>query len=112
MNGHSVFKIIGWVIFGVIAAVVVGFLLGLAVMYLWNWLMPELFGLPQITYWQAVGLFILCHLLFKSHSGHEHHSKNGKKVKHPFPFKAHIHACLEKEEKGEGGEEGISPLAT
>ena len=35
-----------------------------AVHYLWNWLMPEIFGLHAITYWQAVGLIGLTWLLF------------------------------------------------
>ena len=36
---------------------------GSAVLYLWNWLMPALFGLPAITFWQAVGLLALSWLL-------------------------------------------------
>ena len=35
-------------------------------MWPWNWLMPELFGLKVIEYWQAFGLMILCGMLFKS----------------------------------------------
>lgn len=43
-------------------------LAGLAclVMMLWNWLVPELFGLPKIQFWKALGLFALCRLLFGS----------------------------------------------
>lgn len=33
--------------------------------YLWNWLMPIIFGLKEITIWQALGLNILCTILFK-----------------------------------------------
>lgn len=33
-------------------------------MLLWNSLLPEIFHLPQITFWQAVGLLILSRLLF------------------------------------------------
>ncbi len=62
-------KIIGWIAMGVAGVTAIGFCLGLVVMVLWNWLMPALFGLPVITYWQAVGLFVLCHLLFKGHGG-------------------------------------------
>lgn len=40
----------------------------LPVMLLWNWLMPLLFGLPKLTFWQAFGLTWLCSLLFKSHA--------------------------------------------
>lgn len=37
-------------------------------MLLWNWLMPTIFGLTTITYWQGFGLWILCDLLFKSNT--------------------------------------------
>jgi hypothetical protein len=32
-------------------------------MLLWNWLMPALFGLTAVNYWQAAGLFVLTRLL-------------------------------------------------
>jgi hypothetical protein len=38
---------------------------GLGVFYLWNWLMPQLFGLHAVTYWQALGLVGLSWLLFR-----------------------------------------------
>lgn len=37
---------------------------GVAVMLLWNWLMPLIFGLSSISFWEAVGLTFLCNLLF------------------------------------------------
>jgi len=37
---------------------------GWIVMSLWNWLGPELFGLRQVTFWQALGLLVLCRILF------------------------------------------------
>ena len=42
--------------------VIAGF--GNAVLHLWNWLMPSLFGLHPITFWQAVGLLALSWILF------------------------------------------------
>lgn len=36
------------------------------VMLLWNWLMPIIFGLPVITFWQALGVALLSSILFKS----------------------------------------------
>ena len=45
--------------------VVAGF--GQAVLHLWNWLMPDLFGLRAITFWQAVGMIGLSWILF--HAG-------------------------------------------
>ena len=43
-------------------------LFALPTMWLWDWLMPELFGLKEITLFQAWGLNFLCGLLFKSHN--------------------------------------------
>ena len=40
-------------------------LCGWVVMLLWNWLMPEIFGLKRLGYWQAWGLLALCTILFK-----------------------------------------------
>ena len=48
---------------GLIAILIV--ILGYPVMLLWNWLIPELFGLSEITFWQAIGLNILCTILFR-----------------------------------------------
>ena len=35
----------------------------MAVMLLWNWLIPELFNGKMINYWQAMGLLVLVRLL-------------------------------------------------
>ena len=37
---------------------------GEIVMHLWNWLAPTLFGLREVTFWQALGLLLLCRILF------------------------------------------------
>ena len=42
---------------------------GSAVMHLWNGLMPALFGLAAVSFWQAVGLLALSWLLFGSWRG-------------------------------------------
>lgn len=52
-----------------IACVVGAFLLGYVVMSLWNWLMPELFGLATITYWKAFGILVLAKILFGGFGG-------------------------------------------
>ncbi len=44
--------------------IVLGLLIALPIMWLWNWLMPVLFGLPTITFWQSLGLFALIRCLF------------------------------------------------
>ena len=52
-----------YLIIGLVAIVIV--LLGYPLMLLWNWLMPIIFGLPEITFWQAIGLNLLSTILFK-----------------------------------------------
>ena len=49
----------------ILLIVLVATLLGLPLMWLWNWLMPMLFNLPEITFWQALGLNALSTILFK-----------------------------------------------
>jgi hypothetical protein len=43
----------------------VAILMGLPLMVLWNLLMPQLFNLPEIGFWQAVGLNFMCSIMFK-----------------------------------------------
>ena len=66
-------------------AVAAGF--SAVVMLLWNWLMPTLFGLGVISFWQALGILVLSRILFggfggghgmkrhKFHAGHHLHDK-------------------------------------
>jgi hypothetical protein len=37
---------------------------GEVVLHLWNWLLPPLFGWPEITFWKALGILALCRILF------------------------------------------------
>jgi hypothetical protein len=57
------------IILGSISLVIlIAILLAFPVMWLWNWLMPVIFGLIRITVWQALGLNMLCGFLLKSNS--------------------------------------------
>jgi hypothetical protein len=47
---------------------------GFVVMELWNALMPQIFGLRALTFWQALGLLLLAKLLF---GGFHRHSGGG-----------------------------------
>ncbi|WP_185212524.1 hypothetical protein [Sphingobacterium mizutaii] len=64
MNSSMNTKRKGKKIFIGIAIVIFFFLLIALLQFLWNKLMPEIFGLKTIDYWQALGLFILSKLLF------------------------------------------------
>ena len=46
---------------GFVVFIVVG---GFVVRLLWNWLLPPIFGLREVTFWQALGLLALCRILF------------------------------------------------
>ena len=78
---HPVYKglrIFGFAVIGLVSAVIFGLLFGYFVELIWNWLMPPLFKLGQITYMQACALVILARLIFGSfrHShgdGHHYH---------------------------------------
>ncbi|MDR2010877.1 MAG: hypothetical protein LBQ22_10395 [Bacteroidales bacterium] len=75
----------------------VGFLLIAAgfsavVMLLWNWLMPSIFGLITINFWQALGILVLARILFggfkagkmmnhKMHQGHHNSPMHDKWMK-------------------------------
>jgi hypothetical protein len=96
-------RITGWIAVGVVAAVAMGFLFGIVVMWLWNWLMPQIFGLPAINYWQAVGILILCHLLFKGH-GHGHPGAHEKGHVPMDRFRTRVKSMLDHEDRGNAPE--------
>src|SRR4029453_4666244 len=57
-------RFIAMAIAGIIAITLFIFLGGKVVQLLWNWLMPMLFGLREVTFWQAVGILALSRILF------------------------------------------------
>ena len=65
MKTRRILRVLKFVLLGALAASVFSFV----VMSLWNWLMPALFGLHVVTFWQALGLLILSKLLFGGFRG-------------------------------------------
>ncbi|MBO6515654.1 MAG: hypothetical protein JJ975_03795 [Bacteroidia bacterium] len=61
------------------------------VMLLWNELMPELFNLKEISFWQSMGLIALSKLLFPGsgsfgkHKGYKKHGYMKEKMMHMSP---------------------------
>lgn len=47
-----------------IAALIIAALLPFLVMVCWNYVMPIIFSLPRITYWQSFVLYIMTQILF------------------------------------------------
>jgi hypothetical protein len=60
MRGRRILRVLKFVAIGILAFTLFGFV----VTRLWNYLMPGLFGLHMISFWQAVGLMLLGRLLF------------------------------------------------
>jgi len=56
------------------AVVLLVAIFGEVVMHLWNWLLPTIFGWKMITFWQGLGLLVLCRILFGGfgHHGNDH----------------------------------------
>lgn len=83
------FKVVGFVILGIAGISALAIVFGLIVMWLWNALMPDIFSLPEIGYWQAVGLVVLTHIFF----GNDHKSNvnTRKKTKEKSKNKGNIY---------------------
>jgi Ca2+/H+ antiporter, TMEM165/GDT1 family len=64
-KGFWVKKIIGFMVLGVLAVLVFGFV----VMSLWNAILPAVLGVKTITFVQALGIFVLSKLLFGGFRG-------------------------------------------
>jgi hypothetical protein len=80
MKTKTGFKYAGFGVLGV--AGVFGFTF--VVMWLWNWLVPDIFNGPVLGYWQTLGLLILSKILFSgigggssSKSSRKHHCGDG-----------------------------------
>lgn len=63
------------------------FLFSLITMLLWNALMPQIFHLPVITYWQAIGLLILARLFFGGSLVHRSHRSHDPRWNHKIKDK-------------------------
>ncbi|MCB0372296.1 MAG: hypothetical protein KDD31_04755 [Muricauda sp.] len=70
----------------VIAIIILGGLLFLLANYvlmrLWNWLMPDIFGLGTITFWQALGILVMAKIIFGFGGGGKNKGGSHHKVKH------------------------------
>jgi hypothetical protein len=82
---------------GIVAGAGLIVLFGFVFMWLWNGLMPRIFNLPAIDYWQGWGLVVLSSILFKGTS-HKGGSVQDRRRKHLI--RERMHEC-ESEEKTE-----------
>ncbi len=85
MKTLRVLKYVGFGILGAGLFVLAVFV----VMSLWNWLIPELFKGPEVTFWQALGLFFLSKILltgFAPGGGHKDHRNKVWRNKYEAKF--------------------------
>lgn len=53
--------------------------LGGVVMFLWNATLPDIIGVNTVNYWQALGIFVLCKILFGGFKPSRNYNKNNVK---------------------------------
>ena len=60
--GNKYYKMLGYGVIFVLVVMGISLLVNL----LWNWLMPEIFGLTKLSYLQSLGILVLSKILFGS----------------------------------------------
>jgi len=57
-------EIVNKIVLAVVLVIVIMFIFAFPTMLLWNAVMPDIFGLGEIGFWQTVGLMLLARFLF------------------------------------------------
>lgn len=81
-RGARIGKVVVAILGGLVLATAIGLGVGFLVKFLWNVTIAEIFGIATITYWQAVGLFILSKLFFSIGGSGHHGRKHGPGKRH------------------------------
>jgi len=101
-RGVKALRIVGLAFAGVGFAVLFALVFGLVVKVLWNWLMPAVFGLGTVTFWQAFGIVLLAKLLFGGFA-HPHRDHDGR-------FERRFQVRFKRFARDEESREGDVPL--
>ena len=56
-------------LFGVVLFAIYSVVVGCCLMIMWNWLMPEIFNLKEITLFQSIGFLFLYYLMVNYYIG-------------------------------------------
>jgi membrane protein implicated in regulation of membrane protease activity len=76
-------KLLFWGPLGIVGLLLFLALGGFIVQWLWNTLLPPLFGLPVVTFWQALGLLALSRILFGGVGGSHRARRSGhSRIRH------------------------------
>ena len=60
----AIAKLIGGMSLVLAVFLVLALIIGFPVMWMWNYVVPDVFGLPPIHFWQAFWLTVLCNIMF------------------------------------------------
>jgi hypothetical protein len=60
MNQDKINLVVGILFIGLSSLII----MGAPLMYVWNWIVPSIFGLRYITFWEAIGLNMIAHIIF------------------------------------------------
>lgn len=95
------------------AAVLFVTLCGYIIKALWNWLLPALFtGAHLITFWQAIGLLLLCRILFGSWGGGHKGSRHRRRKEQWESMTPEEREKFRENMRGRCGNFGSSPTET
>ena len=75
--GKNLLHVAGHVMVGLAFTVVFALAFALLVKFIWNSIMPAIFDLKTLTFWQAFGIVVLAKLIF---GGFGHHIHDGRKT--------------------------------
>ena len=75
MKKRRIYRVLKIALIGTLAIGIFGFL----TMELWNWLMPALFGWHPLSFWKALGLLVLCRILFGGFRGGPGHGMHWRR---------------------------------
>ena len=64
-SNRNIIPIVGIMLLNLVLWTLLSLALAWPVKLLWNWLMPVIFSLPAISFWQAAGMMLLVNILFR-----------------------------------------------
>lgn len=67
---------IGLLVLGLVLDIIYAFVISIIGVWLWNYAMVSMFGVPQITFWQMLALMVLVRLFIPPKINYNKENKN------------------------------------
>ena len=71
---------IGLVVIGLVLGIIYAFVISIIGVWLWNYAMVSMFGVPQITFWQMFALMVLVRLFIPPRINYNKENKNNNLI--------------------------------